>query len=87
MRDADGNVVRKLEGPATAGFHRMAWDLRYPDSAPWTDRPQNNYIVMFGPLAAPGDYSVSLATRKNGVLTDTGQQMPIKVKLSAFVHR
>jgi hypothetical protein len=81
IRDAEGNIVRRLEGPATAGFHRVAWDLRYPDSAPWTDKPDYNYIVLNGPLASPGDYTVSLATRKNGILTDTGKQMPIKVKL------
>ncbi len=39
IRDSQGTVVRKLEGPAKAGFHRVAWDLRYPDSSPWTDKP------------------------------------------------
>jgi hypothetical protein len=81
IRDGDGNVVRKLEGPATAGFHRVAWDLRYPDSSPWTDKHDYNYIVFNGPLTPPGDYTVSLATRINGVLTDTGQQAGIHVKL------
>jgi hypothetical protein len=81
IRDSNGEVVRKLEGPAKAGFHRVAWDLRYPQSKPWTDKPQYDYIQFSGPLAAPGDYSVSLATRINGVLEDTGQQSAIKVKL------
>ncbi|MBT8075588.1 MAG: glycosyl hydrolase, partial [Gammaproteobacteria bacterium] len=81
IRDSNGNVVRKLEGPAKAGFHRVAWDLRYPDSSPWTDQPQDNYIVFNGPLAAPGDYTVSLATRVNGVLKETGQQTGIKVNM------
>ncbi len=81
VRDSTGKVVRKLEGPAKAGFHRVAWDLRYPESVPWTDKPQDNYIVFSGPLAAPGDYTVSLATRVNGVLKETGQQTDIHVKL------
>ncbi len=81
IRDSQGTVVRMLEGPAKAGFHRVAWDLRYPDSSPWTDEPADDYIVFNGPLAAPGDYTVSLATRINGVLRDTGQQTGIKVKL------
>ena len=34
VTDADGNVVRRLTGPATAGFHRVAWDLRFPPSNP-----------------------------------------------------
>ncbi len=81
VRNSSGEIVRKLEGPAKAGFHRVAWDLRYAESSPWTDKPQNNYIVFSGPLAAPGDYTVSLATRVNGVLKDTGLQSSIHVKL------
>jgi len=81
IRDGKGEVVRKIEGPAKAGFHRVAWDLRYPESTPWTEKKQDNYIVFPGPLAAPGDYTVSLATRTNGVLKDTGQQTSIQVKL------
>ena len=80
VRDSDGKIIRKLEGPATAGFHRVAWDLRYAESGPWTDKPQDNYIVFSGPLAAPGNYTVSLATRANGVLEDTGLQSSIHVK-------
>jgi photosystem II stability/assembly factor-like uncharacterized protein len=81
VRDSNGEVVRKLEGPAKAGFHRVAWDLRYPESSAWTDKPEDNYIVFSGPLAAPGDYTVSLATRTNGVLKETGQQSSIHVKM------
>jgi len=81
VRDSNGNLVRKIEGPAKAGLHRGAWNLRYAESGPWTEKPQDNYIVMPGPLAAPGDYTVSLATRINGVLKDTGQQTAVHVKL------
>lgn len=81
IRNDQGEIVRKLEGPTKAGFHRVAWDLRYAESSPWTDNPQDTYIVMSGPLAAPGDYTVSMATRVNGVLQDTGQQTGIQVKL------
>ncbi|MHC5002127.1 MAG: WD40/YVTN/BNR-like repeat-containing protein, partial [Planctomycetota bacterium] len=34
VRDADGAVVRRVTGPVGAGFHRVAWDLRYPPSDP-----------------------------------------------------
>jgi photosystem II stability/assembly factor-like uncharacterized protein len=30
VTDADGNVVRRVTGPATAGLHRVTWDLRFP---------------------------------------------------------
>lgn len=81
IRNDEGEIVRQLEGPAKAGFHRVAWDLRYAQSGPWTANPQDNYIVFPGALAAPGDYTVSLATRKNGVLTETGLESRINVKL------
>lgn len=81
IRDSDGALVRKIEGPAKAGFHRLAWDLRYPNSSPWTAKPKDDYIVFPGPLAVPGDYTVSMAIRRNGSLEDTGQQTGIHVKL------
>jgi len=81
IRDSNGELIRKIEGPAKAGFHRVAWDLRYAQSSPWTKKKQDDYIVFPGPLAAPGDYTVSLATRTNGTLKDTGQQTSIHVKL------
>ncbi len=81
IRDSNGDLVRKIEGPAKAGFHRVAWNLRYPESNPWTPAKSDDYIVFPGPLAAPGDYTVSLAIRANGVLEDSGQQTGIHVKL------
>ena len=38
VKDADGNVVRRLTGPVKAGIHRVAWDLRFPARGP--DVPQ-----------------------------------------------
>ncbi|MGE5126009.1 MAG: VPS10 domain-containing protein, partial [Betaproteobacteria bacterium] len=32
VRDANGNVVRRLDGPTGKGFHRVAWDLRLPST-------------------------------------------------------
>jgi photosystem II stability/assembly factor-like uncharacterized protein len=68
-----GEIIRRLEGPAKAGFHRVAWDLRYPVSSPWTAEPAgDSYIEIPGPLAAPGSYHVKLAKRVNGQLTELG---------------
>lgn len=69
VRDAAGELVRRLTGPAGKGFHRVAWDLRHPPpdavrAAPgrteeWGDGP-------LGPLAAPGRYTVSLSALVDG---------------------
>ena len=32
VRDQSGNVVRRLHGPTGKGFHRVAWDLSYPNN-------------------------------------------------------
>jgi photosystem II stability/assembly factor-like uncharacterized protein len=80
VRDAQGNIVRRIEGPVEAGFHRVAWDLRYPDSSPWTpDDQDDQWLVIQGPLAAPGSYSVSMAKRSNGALTDIGEAQTFEV--------
>ena len=73
IRDAEGAVVRRLSGPATAGVSRVAWDLRYPpphptsleapkDDNPFVDPPR-------GPLVVPGAFTVELAKRVDGVTT------------------
>ncbi|MFO7654496.1 MAG: glycosyl hydrolase [Candidatus Krumholzibacteriia bacterium] len=70
VRDAAGGVVRHVQGATGKGLHRVAWDLRYPSSAPitlkspgernpWDEDPS-------GMLAPPGRYSVTLARRVRG---------------------
>jgi photosystem II stability/assembly factor-like uncharacterized protein len=76
----DGSVIRRIEGPVSRGFHRVAWDLRYPRSNPWTpEADEPGYIDYPGPLAAPGRYTVSLARRADGRLVDLGQSQEFEV--------
>ncbi|MEM7492473.1 MAG: glycosyl hydrolase, partial [Pseudomonadota bacterium] len=72
VRDAAGNVVRRLTGPSDKGLHRVAWDLRYPspDAVRLTPPPVSPFgNPPVGPLVVPGAYSVTLAKRVNGVVT------------------
>ena len=70
----DGLTVRRLTGPATAGFHRVAWDLRHPSPEPAAVEPPDPLFVQVrGPLAAPGRYTVSLAKRVGDVTTPLGE--------------
>lgn len=69
VRDGDGNVVRRIEGPTSAGFHRIAWDLRYSTASPinLSPPPPNRFSdPPAGPLAAPGTYTVELTHRVKG---------------------
>jgi photosystem II stability/assembly factor-like uncharacterized protein len=77
VRDVDGNVVRRLNGPIDKGIQRVAWDLCYPDLEPTrlqeeTSRYPWDYPIR-GPLVVPGTFSVSLAKRVDGVITPLGE--------------
>jgi len=76
VTDEEGHVVRRIGGPLSAGFQRVAWDLRYPAANPVSLRPpgeENPFAEPpAGPLAAPGTYQVQLATRIGGVLNPVG---------------
>lgn len=72
IKDKDGQVVRKLTGPVKKGFHRVAWDLRYPSSDAIT-RDQESAIeeeeTLQGWMVAPGEYSASISKEIDGVIT------------------
>src|SRR5256884_1212207 len=77
ITDANGKVMRRLTGPATAGILRVTWDLRYPPATlppppnPEGEDPFNEGPA--GPLGMPGTYKVSVAQRVNGVMSQMGQ--------------
>jgi hypothetical protein len=84
VRDAAGAVVRRLEVDGTAGMHRAAWDLRYPDFEPVqlevpTDLPPW-YSPPVGPLAPPGTYSVQLSRVSGGVESPLGEARTFDVR-------
>jgi photosystem II stability/assembly factor-like uncharacterized protein len=83
VRDEAGEVVRRLTGPVKSGFHRVAWDLRYPSLAPWrpTGDDAGDRRSRSGILAAPGSYTVSLSKRVDGEFTDLGVRETFEVVL------
>ncbi len=75
VSDEDGNVVRRVSAPAKAGFHRVAWDLRYPPPSPIELKAPEEDVFSpppEGPLAAPGTYKVQLVKRADGADTPLG---------------
>jgi photosystem II stability/assembly factor-like uncharacterized protein len=77
ISDEQGNVIRRLTGPTSAGFHRVAWDLRFPTTLPPDNAPLSEENAFddpdLGPLAAPGTYRVSIAQRVDGKLTQLAE--------------
>jgi photosystem II stability/assembly factor-like uncharacterized protein len=64
VRDAGGEVVRRLEGPVKPGIHRVAWDLRMPPPNAIGDA--GGFGEPTGFMVVPGTYTVELARRIDG---------------------
>jgi photosystem II stability/assembly factor-like uncharacterized protein len=79
VSDQDGMVVRYVQGSAEAGFHRVAWDLRYPGLDPWLPEAEREDEDPVGVLATPGAYRVSMYRRLDGEWTDMGQMQSFDV--------
>lgn len=81
VTDGDGNIVRQIEGPVEAGFHRVSWNLRYPALDAWepVEDPEDEDEEGAGVLVVPGSYSVSMHKRVDGVLSDLGQRQSFEV--------
>ena len=80
VTDEKGNIIRKIEGSASKGFHRVAWDLRYPIVTAIDIHQENNASWGFMPMAAPGTYTVSLFKEIDGVVTPLSEPVSFKVK-------
>ncbi len=89
ITDADGRIVRRLDGPARSGMHQVTWDLRYSGQSPISAGGGAAEGGRFGggggggasrgggrgPLVTPGPYTVNLAIRQpDGTLRDYGNQ-------------
>jgi len=79
VTDEDGGVVRRITGPVTAGFHRVNWDLRYPATIA-ADSGRSFFMASGGVLAPPGTYTVTMAKRVDGVLTDLDKSQTFQVE-------
>jgi photosystem II stability/assembly factor-like uncharacterized protein len=85
VTDLEGNVVRRIAGPAKAGFHRVAWDLHYPSVNPIDIRPDSERppwaSAPRGPLALPGRYRVELAVVEGSSLRRIGERQEFDVEV------
>lgn len=84
VSDATGRPVRRIEGRAAAGLHRINWDMRGPVPGavdlstpgfrpPWAGEP-------VGPLMAPGRYSVELVLVSSSGVRRLGEPQSFTVK-------
>jgi photosystem II stability/assembly factor-like uncharacterized protein len=77
ISDSEGKIVRRLTAPAIPGIQRVVWDMRYlaPSISATTPQAIPGLEAFFGGgpqgfLVMPGKYSVTMAMRVNGVVTN-----------------
>ena len=78
VEDSRGNVVRRVSGAAGKGFHRVAWDLRYP-AADAIDLDSGGDEPGSGFLAAPGTYTATLYRQLDGEVSQLAQSQQFEV--------
>ena len=99
VRDAEGNVIRRLREEVKSGVMRTSWDLRYTSPSPVGKNSNTNEHRAY--LAMPGEYTVTLARIDEGVertlagpvtfavspLKNTTLPAPDRAALAAFHRR
>ncbi len=78
VTDMEGNLIRRLTGPTSKGFHRVTWDFRLPSYR--SISLSGNANKQSGPMVIPGQYQVSLAKRYRGVVTEISQAEVFEVE-------
>lgn len=78
IKNAQGDIVRKVDAEADKGLHRVTWDLRLPSSNALGMSP--SFFGNVGPLAAPGSYSATLYTTAQGQTRELAAPVTFEVK-------
>ena len=81
IKDEDGNVVRRVDGPSKKGIHRVTWDLKYPSQSAITGASEHGGRGSGGTLAAPGTYTATLSSRVNGIATELAAPVSFNVEV------
>lgn len=66
IRNDQGHVVRRLDAPASKGFHRVAWNLRHPYSGSIEAPPNWQGLAPSGFMVMPGQYAAELVVITGG---------------------
>lgn len=69
IKDDNGNVVNTVKGTNRKGFNRVNWSLRYPNKGGERLQSRGSGFGGGGVMATPGDYTVTIVKRVDGVNT------------------
>ena len=70
IKDAEGNVVNRVAGPTSAGFHRVNWNLRYSSLSSTGGS---------GPFVTPGKYMITTEKRVRDEVMTLGSPQMVEV--------
>jgi len=79
VKDMEGHVIRKIDGPASKGFNRISWDLRTASKAPIKVDDKKSENQPSGYMVKPGRYTVTLSKEFDGVVTTLSEPMEFEV--------
>ena len=81
VKDSDGNVVQTLTAPHRKGIHRTAWNLRYASKNTIRLQRQGGggFAGGSGRMAGPGTYTVTLAQKVNGKVSQLAEAVSFEV--------
>ncbi|MBN2731238.1 MAG: hypothetical protein JXR26_02305 [Balneolaceae bacterium] len=82
VKDQQGNVVNRVKGPASKGFHRVNWELNYPskDVIALGEEAGGGFFFGGGFMATPGTYTASLSKVVQGNVTSLSEPITFEVK-------
>ncbi len=80
IRDAGGEVVNTVSGSTGQGIHRTTWNYRYPSYNAVTGVGGGFGGGGQGPMALPGQYTVSLSQRVDGEVTALAGPVPFEIQ-------
>ena len=86
IKDSEGSVVRRVPASVEKGFHRIAWDMRYPPLQPISLTQAEGYIPPWGhppkgPLALPGQYTATLKKRQLSKVEELSEPRAFTLRL------
>jgi photosystem II stability/assembly factor-like uncharacterized protein len=88
IKNAAGQIVRRVPGPGASGLHRVTWGLRWPGYRPVTggepvrrgEESEGFSGESWGPLALPGKYTVTLEKRDEQATVELAPPSPFEVE-------
>ena len=84
VKDASGNIVRKITRKPAKGLNRIQWDLRYGHDNPIRLSSSSFYNPFAGTeqgnLVSPGNYTVALSLFEKGAWRALGEPVSFNVK-------